>query len=815
MMKKKKKQQQSQRLVVKLTIYILPFITSLIYIIAGTAIHHHDENGDELRIAPDASDITIIDDNNSDVTREQSGSTCQVDNNNESLSCNNTSSSREMQQHDTASNPENDEQITNDPFVCRVFVAESTIPGAGLGVFAGVPFVELEILPMVGDVVIPLSPLARTSLINEYTWAGDTVTHAFSLGMGALPNCFYPLNNVHPPGGGNSEALRVGNIIHDDNKNNPNRTYDYVMDDYTHPSFSYNPGIGSSTIYYSKNGGEAARNIYAGEEIFIDYGTDYFTTRAESKFGLIPLIEDYRAADRMLHRFRNVANRVHARNNRKTAKSINIVLSQKAEEVTSATISLSENVIAHEIYELTKAVIVTWPSRVQGALPSEVTGVNHMLDVVKSTGMNYHSRSIRRLSDLQKDGICVDYIKSDKSTIPLAGNGAFANTFLPSGTTVALMPLIHIYDRSVLEIYEGPMFDGMLNEEGSEENWDEYDEMITKPVTNRKVIHHQLLLNYCFGHNESSIILCPYGFGGSLVNHAGPGYQANVKLNWSQKFSKKSEWFNQSIDEWKKTPYNGLAVEFVAIRDIEENEEILFDYGINWERAFFDHHPTEQYISSMHYVYHLINIYDDDPIELPIYQQQWTQQNLIDILSTRSKIPIVVPSNSTLTPSAIHIWCRTSYLRLNVGDQVFREFSDDTNYYPCRIIAKRQQIVASFANDDNLLHHKPDIYYTAEIYRREHNPSEDEEEEEDDDENDNNKKLIRNNPVCYETRLHVVALRLPRDAFVVGNIDAYDESHPDPSAPLRSYLTETWTFRHEIGIPNDIMPETWKNLKKQ
>lgn len=55
----------------------------------------------------------------------------------------------------------------NEEFTCRLYLAESTIPHAGLGIFTGMPYPKNERLPFVGDVVIPLSPLERSTLISK------------------------------------------------------------------------------------------------------------------------------------------------------------------------------------------------------------------------------------------------------------------------------------------------------------------------------------------------------------------------------------------------------------------------------------------------------------------------------------------------------------------------------------------------------------------------------------------------------------------------------------------------------------------------
>lgn len=73
--------------------------------------------------------------------------------------------SNDMENDDDGTSSNNNNH--NNRFACRLYLAESTIPNAGLGIFTGVPFLEKEELPLMGDVIIPLSPLARRSLISK------------------------------------------------------------------------------------------------------------------------------------------------------------------------------------------------------------------------------------------------------------------------------------------------------------------------------------------------------------------------------------------------------------------------------------------------------------------------------------------------------------------------------------------------------------------------------------------------------------------------------------------------------------------------
>jgi hypothetical protein len=113
--------------------------------------------------------------------------------------------------HIPVDNDNNDEEL-----VCGLWFAKSTIPGAGLGIFAGKDVESgTSVLP-IGDVVIPLVDLNihqgyknthnEHFLWDEYTWDGGTLfmdheglgdeLNAASPGFGAAVNCFMDLVNV-------------------------------------------------------------------------------------------------------------------------------------------------------------------------------------------------------------------------------------------------------------------------------------------------------------------------------------------------------------------------------------------------------------------------------------------------------------------------------------------------------------------------------------------------------------------------------------------------------------------------------------------
>jgi hypothetical protein len=88
-----------------------------------------------------------------------------------------------------------------------------------------------------------------------------------------------------------------------------------------------------------------------------------------------------------------------------------------------------------------------------------------------------------------------------------------------------------------------------------------------------------LLINYCWGHPKSSVLLCPMT-SAILLNHcskrtkdcgpAGP----NAKIQWSSGWDTPSHrWRSKSLREIKEQKGRLLSFEVVALRDIAPGEE--------------------------------------------------------------------------------------------------------------------------------------------------------------------------------------------------------------------------------------------------
>jgi hypothetical protein len=160
---------------------------------------------------------------------------------------------------------------------CGIWLAPSTIEGAGIGMFAGVDFAEGQDLILGGDSVIAISDLAlhntnkgfkETFVWEEYTWIGRSLNmgyegyesvEAASEGFGAAVNCFMGLVNVN----GRTPTLTDLGLHR-----------------------SKDPGAGASTQFHQRKA-VAKHPIAAGAELFVSctwlawyYRTDRQTVRS-------------------------------------------------------------------------------------------------------------------------------------------------------------------------------------------------------------------------------------------------------------------------------------------------------------------------------------------------------------------------------------------------------------------------------------------------------------------------------------------------------------------------------------------------------
>ena len=192
--------------------------------------------------------------------------------------------------------------------------------------------------------------------------------------------------------------------------------------------------------------------------------------------------------------------------------------------------------------------------------------------------------SVRDLEWLKKNGKCMDQLVLGASTIPHAGRGAFAKRKIQKGGLVSPVPLVHIPDKTMMDMHEVTR---SIDADG-----EKYYHRV-----NDEVIGQQLLLNYCYGHPETSMLFYPAGSMSSFINHSAK--KPNAKMQFSDHKQHQQDWLTKSPEDLMDDDHAfiGLMIEIVALRDIKEGEEVLMDYGPEWQTAWNAHLKTwEQHV---------------------------------------------------------------------------------------------------------------------------------------------------------------------------------------------------------------------------
>ena len=294
-------------------------------------------------------------------------------------------------------------------------------------------------------------------------------------------------------------------------------------------------------------------------ELFISYGESYF---AEDKYAGVPRSSHFWMGDRLLQSFDAVISKVQNQ--------------QRKNESRPSLVSSSNPSWMEDLYDLSvHSFHDIWDSTVVKTLPDEFDRVEEIMR--KGVRQSHVHKSIRSIEWLKENGSCSDNLEPGTSSIPYAGQGAFARRPIVKGQTIAPAPLIHIPDRKSLNMYQPLSGQNYLYSEGGRD-----PRNVTEPP-----YHRQLLLNYCYGHSDIDLLLCPYGVGTALINHSRE--RANAQIIWSKKLMSHPEWLEKNPREWDNLEISGLAWEFVATRDIGPGEEVFLDYGEEWEQAWLQH----------------------------------------------------------------------------------------------------------------------------------------------------------------------------------------------------------------------------------
>ena len=190
----------------------------------------------------------------------------------------------------------------------------------------------------------------------------------------------------------------------------------------------------------------------------------------------------------------------------------------------------------------------------------------------------------RNIHWLQSNAICMDKIKSKRSKVKHVGRGAIATRHIAKNEIITTSPLLIIESKDMLQMRR-----------------------VSQKNKKRIKKSQQLLLNYCFGHDNSTVLFFPYGPVVNFINHHPQSY--NAKIQWSSYanddlvITKNHSWPYQlsysdlqalsssssSSSVSSSSSFPPLLIDFVATRDIKPKEEIYIDYGTTWQNAWDTH----------------------------------------------------------------------------------------------------------------------------------------------------------------------------------------------------------------------------------
>lgn len=488
---------------------------------------------------------------------------------------------------------------------CGIWMGLSTIPGAGLGMFnggqalpknaeygldqdqVGIPMVDVEF--MNGYFEANDSDVSRINwqdyLMNMFISPADfgldhhysPDTHFSIPGTGALVNCHFLLNNLKEP-----EELLV-----DDSS-----AY--------HRSSPTSPGVGAFSYIHGYHC-PTIQPITPYAELFGSYGENWFEQRRKV-IGIVPFKSDWKSAQGFLNQVQYAYQQQEQQHQQQTknvrdhkepstfwADFWRILQKRNENDFQNGVKELLKDLFGgdgvppssaftKEVGELISAAATLKVAELE-ALPSTWEDVLTVLKKHNGSLYQYElSKSTRSLEYLQEHGRCMDDMVPGNSSIPHAGRGAFARHNFTNGQIVAHAPLLHIVDRSILNYYRIQLVEnpktGELKEQADRDHGPQGS---------------QLLLNYCFGRSsDSSLLLCPYGSSTPYVNHNSEA--PNVKIVWA----KDTAWFDSECLTLTPVELAGrtstcLAVDYIALRDIQAGEEIVMDYGTDWQRAWNQH----------------------------------------------------------------------------------------------------------------------------------------------------------------------------------------------------------------------------------
>ena len=290
---------------------------------------------------------------------------------------------------------------------CPLYLAQSSIPNSGLGLYSGVEIPKLTVVGNRPEVAIIFTDEMITnrahkkSLLPHYQWAASSIDQAQFVGNAS---------RVAIPGIGscaNAHQARQGkNAMMIDGKTSAGRHKQVAMDRTT------DVAAGAISDFLNVQF-ESTQDIAAGSELFIGYGPKWFEQRGMD----LPTTENHAEADDVLSLFMQL----HG------SKWAELPPKEKAKKW---------NAFTQKLGLKTKSV-----------LPQSHDEVPQAADMGSAQFSLPGSR--RSIEWLESNGHCMSNMRAGRSTIPQAGMGAFATRRINGGNVISPVPTLPISRESL------------------------------------------------------------------------------------------------------------------------------------------------------------------------------------------------------------------------------------------------------------------------------------------------------------------------------------------------------------------------------
>lgn len=579
-------------------------------------------------------------------------------------------------------------------------MAESAIPNSGLGMYTAKE-IPKDSRIFFGDVVVQV----EDTYLNKKLRYRSHGVKKFSEPEWLLHNYYWDPNNAMAefdareietiiPGLGMLANSHTG-LVNAQHKS-PRR--------YADLSRLLDPGAGASSTYHDVHF-DALQHIEAGAELYVGYGDDWFADRAA--LGEIPLSFDFKVADKGVKLLGGISEKFLDESSKSSFVIDGLDLFRKA----------------------------SLPSqRLVNAIPHNLTVFKGAIE--RGTADLTVPNRVRSKEWLQANGGCLDNIRPGISTIKQAGRGAFATRHLKNGEVISPMPVVHIR-RHHMEIYDS-------------EDYRQFDAETWRDST-------QQLINYCYSHPESSLLLYAYAPVVNYINHNFK--EPNAEIRWSNFPNHQRSWLDRTPNDLDQEDHAGLIMELVATRAITAGEEIFINYGSSWEEAWND----------------FVNSWEPNPNDESYASTALLNQEItwLQLTNETEKYPFI-NSIDVLTGCFVHLSETVKGPRQQLPIYIWKGAEDlfDTGDY-----LKRCEIIEI----ENRPRHPP-----FEVFDRHGS--------------------VKPVDVKYTVILHIdnerraKVINVPRKAILF-----FDEMYMSDNFKRGS-------FRHEMHLPDHMVPEAWRDM---